>query len=62
LWYKRLEADKFQWPRQSEQDMILLNPEQFSWLLRGLDIRKLTPHSAKTYTSVKKIRKNIKKT
>lgn len=49
LWYKRLEQEKFKWPKQKDADVIDLNPEQFSWLLRGLDLEKLTPHTAKNY-------------
>lgn len=52
LWYKRLEEEKFKWPKPNESQMITLTPEQFAWLLRGLDISKLTPHRVKTYAYV----------
>jgi transposase len=48
LWYKRLEKDKFKWPKQSDA-VLSFNAEQFDWLLRGLDITKLTPHTAKYF-------------
>jgi transposase len=48
LWYKRLERDKFQWPRQGDA-VLALSAEQFAWLLRGLDISKLTPHGAQHF-------------
>lgn len=48
LWYKRLEKDKFKWPKQGDA-ILSLSPEQFDWLLRGLDISKLTPHTAKYF-------------
>ena len=51
LLYKRLEKDKFKWPRHSEA-VLQLSSEQFDWLLRGLDISKLTPHTEKYFTSV----------
>jgi transposase len=51
LWYKRLEKNKFKWPRQGETVMSL-SSEQFDWLLRGLDISKLTPHGAYYFESV----------
>ena len=51
LFYKRLERDKFKWPRQGETVMHL-SREQFDWLLRGLDITKLTPHTEKYFSSV----------
>lgn len=49
LWYKRLEKDKFKWPRQGDA-VLLLTAEQFDWLLRGLDIEKLTPHTEKYFS------------
>jgi transposase len=48
LWYKRLERDKFQWPRQGDE-VLSLSKEQFEWLLRGLDIRHLKPHAAQYF-------------
>jgi transposase len=51
LWYKRLERDKFKWPRKGD-DVLSLTHEQFDWLLRGLDIEKLTPHTEKYFCSV----------
>ncbi len=44
LWYKRLEKEKFKWPRKNVNDVIRLNEEQLHWLLRGFDINQLTPH------------------
>jgi len=38
LWYKRLEKDKFKWPKSAEQ-AILISKEELSWLLKGLDFR-----------------------
>lgn len=51
LFYKRLERDKFKWPRKGDMTMSL-SSEQFEWLLRGLDIAKLTPHTEKYFSSV----------
>ena len=51
LFYKRLERDKFKWPRQGDA-VLSLSHEQFEWLLRGLDIAKLTPHSEHYFSSV----------
>jgi len=44
LWYKRLEQDKFQWPRKHEDEILHLSSEQLDWLLKGLDIQALKPH------------------
>jgi transposase len=44
LWYKRLEKEKFKWPRKDSRDVISLDEEQLHWLLRGFDINQLKPH------------------
>lgn len=44
LWYKRLEKDKFKWPRKDSTPTINLSNEQMDWLLRGFDISRLKPH------------------
>jgi len=36
LWYKRLEADRFRWPRTSDEARAI-SGEQLQWLLCGLD-------------------------
>lgn len=37
LLYKRLEAGRFQWPRNT-QELKSLSPEQFRWLMKGLRV------------------------
>ncbi len=37
LWYKRLEIDKFRWPK-TEQEARAITGEQLEWLLAGFDI------------------------
>ena len=49
LWYKRLEKDKFQWPRKHPQAILSLTHEQWSWLLSGLNIEKLIKHQPLHY-------------
>lgn len=51
LWYKRLEKDRFKWPRTGDATLSL-STEQFSWLLRGLDIAKLKPHQEKYFFAI----------
>lgn len=46
LWYKRLEKDKFKWPRNHTQATMTLGNEQMDWLLRGFDISRLKPHKS----------------
>ncbi len=44
LWYKRLEQDKFKWPRKHEDSVMTLTQMQLDWLLKGLDIQAIKPH------------------
>ena len=37
LWYKRLEKQKFKWPKQGD-NTITLSVVQLDWLLKGFDI------------------------
>ena len=38
LWYKRLEKDKFQWPRELNDPVIELSATQLDFLLRGFSV------------------------
>ena len=52
LWYKRLEEQKFAWPRRWAEDVIELSEQQFQWLLSGIDITRMTPHKSLHYRHV----------
>lgn len=52
LWQKRLERDKFKWPRRWPNDPVVLDHEQWQWLLRGFDIAQLKPHKTLFYRDV----------
>lgn len=43
LWMKRLEKDKFPWPKKFTESVVTVTPEQLSWLLEGYDIWKVKP-------------------
>lgn len=43
LWMKRLEKDKFPWPKKMPESVVTVTPEQLSWLLDGYDIWKMRP-------------------
>ena len=45
-WQKRLEQDKFKWPKRSDTEVIMLTPEQWHWLLRGFDLSQIKAHQA----------------
>jgi transposase len=48
LMMKRLETDRFVWPRQP-QAVIELTIEQLHWLLDGIDIGAMRRHPARAY-------------
>jgi transposase len=48
---KRLESDKFRWPRR-EVAVLTLSAEQLHWLLDGIDIEAVSRHPARRYHSV----------
>ncbi len=52
LWQKRLEEDKFAWPKKMAGSTVSLSEVQWHWLLSGLDIEKMTPHRALSYQSL----------
>ena len=52
LWYKRLEQDKFKWPRKASTSVVTVSEEELSWLLRGLDIMAMNRHKALNYKAV----------
>ncbi len=52
LWYKRLEQDKFRWPRRMRETVIVLTEGQLHWLLQGYDITKMQPHRALNYQTI----------
>lgn len=51
LWQKRLERDRFAWPRDDEA-LVTLTGKQLNWLLDGVDLWALRPHKRLTYRSM----------
>jgi transposase len=47
LLMKRLEADRFAWPRTGE--IIELSVEQLHWLLEGIDLSAMRKHPERRY-------------
>jgi len=52
LWQKRLEVDKFPWPKKLTESVVTVTAEQLSWLLEGYDIWKIKPFSALHFEKV----------
>jgi transposase len=44
---KRLEEDRFKWPRT--QGMLELTSEQLHWLLDGIDLERMRRHPVRQY-------------
>ena len=51
LWQKRLERDRFHWPRGTEQT-VTFTGQELNWLLDGFDLRQWRPHARLHYTQV----------
>lgn len=51
-----LNHDKFQWPKKTEQDSMILSNEQLEWLLRGMELTPKHEFSTMktTYTNTQK--------
>ena len=52
LWQKRLEKERFKWPKRNTNETITINHEQWCWLLRGFDFTRITPHSRLMYSAI----------
>ncbi len=52
LWQKRLEKDRFIWPKSNTDEFVTLTIEQLEWLLAGFDINRMKPHKSLRYHSV----------
>ena len=52
LWQKKLERDRFPWPREMDAEVIELSGRELNWLLDGIDVFRVKPHGALSYDSV----------
>ncbi|CAL1241984.1 protein of unknown function (plasmid) [Candidatus Methylocalor cossyra] len=50
LMLKRLEADRFRWPKEAA--VVELTVEQLHWLLAGIDLAAMRPHPERKYAKV----------
>ena len=51
LWHKRLEQDKFKWPRRHQDRLMTVTEQQWDWLLAGFDLCKLQGHQPLRFTT-----------
>ena len=52
LWQKRLEADKFAWPRDDQAATQTVSLQEFEWLIEGFDLWRTQPHKTLRFASV----------
>lgn len=52
LWQKRLERDKFAWPRDESGADKTISLQEFGWLIEGFDLWKNKPHKTLNFSSV----------
>jgi transposase len=52
LWQKRLEQDRFRWPKPDSKGTLTVSLDQLGWLLEGYDISLMKPHKSLNYQSV----------
>jgi len=52
LWQKRLEKERFSWPRANAGTSIALSLKELEWLLEGFDLWANSPHKTLHYQSV----------
>lgn len=53
MWQKRLEKNKFFWPKHmSDNNEIILTREQLKWLLEGYNLKHWKPHPELIYQKV----------
>jgi len=52
LWYKRLEREKFAWPKVGDSDTVSITLQELQWLLEGFDLWSNRPHKTLNYQSV----------
>ena len=52
LWYKRLEQERFAWPRVDAKTIVhKINYKELEWLLEGFDLWANRPHKVLKYQS-----------
>ena len=51
LWHKRLEKDRFRWPK-SEREVMTIENRELMWLMDGLEIHQKGAHGRLKYSTV----------
>ena len=53
LWQKRLEKDRFRWPRDEGDEVVEVTGRELNWLLDGIDVFGQKPHEALQFSAVR---------
>ena len=53
LWQKRLEKDRFPWPREGRDEILAVTGRELNWLLDGIDVFRLRPHEELSFSEVR---------
>lgn len=51
LWHKRLEKDRFRWPKTADE-VLALHGHELAWLLDGLSLDQRDAHQRLSYAAV----------
>lgn len=52
LWQKRLETERFSWPKTLTNEVVSISAEQLAWLLDGYDVWKMKPFTETKFERV----------
>lgn len=50
--YKRLERERFHWPKTHDTATVTITGQQLNWLLDGYNLTAMRPHAALTYRAI----------
>ena len=52
LLYKRLERERFHWPKLGAEATVTITGQQLNWLLDGYNLNAMKPHAALQYRAI----------
>ncbi len=51
LWYKRLEKERFRWPKD-KSELLEISSRELAWLLDGLELNQPTAYRSENYSNL----------
>lgn len=52
MWVKRLDQEKFAWPKKLADEVIVLGTQEIAWLLGGYDVWKMKSHKPVHFSKI----------